>query len=175
MGLIAKLLAFRRTTRGAVQVSEAVADKGAGANVTADHYSAPGVDSRPTVADYVLMVPVAGAGKHAAAGYVDPINAGLAAAGEVRLYARNAAGVAMGSVWLKGDGQIVIANALGLSVTLKVDGSLEHWTGAVIDLTGDIKTTAVPLVPGAMVSLRTHTHSGVTTGPGASGPPVPGV
>jgi len=172
MGLIAKLLKFTRVTRGAVRVTEATVDCTSGYLVTADHYSAPGVDSAPSPADYVLMVPAPGAGKFAAAGYLDPVNAPKAGAGEMRIYARNAAGIEICEVWCKADGTIVIAGPVG-AVTLMLDGSLGHWTGAVIDATGDVKTPVVPFVPGAMISLRTHTHA-VPTATALSVPPAPG-
>ena len=164
MGLIGLVLNFARIVRGGAQVSEATVDRSAGANLTADHYTAPGVDAAPLPADYVLMVPTGAAGRYAAAGYADTLNAPKAGPGEMRIYAR-AAGVAVAEVWLKSDGSIVVANLVG-SVTLQVDGSVEHWTGTKITALGDVKTALG-------VSLNTHTHGGVTTGPGTSGPPIP--
>lgn len=64
------------------------------------------------------------------------------------------------------------------SVSLTLDDQGLHATGDLdvtgsIDATGDI-TAGTLGGPTTSVSVLTHTHSGVTTGSGTSGPPTPG-
>src|SRR5690606_28930585 len=102
-----------------------------------------------------------GTGAQQVSGYQDTKNAGKAAKGEYRVYARNAAGVVMAELWLKGDGTIEFSNLLGAG-KLNPDGSAEI-NGAKITLLGDVITAAG-------VSLDTHVHP---TPFGPSGVPTP--
>jgi phage baseplate assembly protein V len=61
---------------------------------------------------------------------------------------------------------------------IKLQGSKIKITGDVevtgkVDATGIIKSTTDVKAGPASISLLTHTHSGVSTGGGTSGPPVP--
>lgn len=77
------------------------------------------------------------------------------------------------------------------SITIrKKDGTKYIKLTDKIEIMGDVEVTgflsstedieaigeivALALIPALSVSLSTHTHSGVTTGPGTTGPPVPG-
>lgn len=122
MGLIGQLLSFIRTTRNGANVSDVKTDPGGGANVTAEHFAAPGVDSHPLPGDYVCAVPVPQSGRKAAVGYVDPVATPKAEAGETRLYARQSDGTPVAEVWTKNTGEVTTANDNG-SVTLAPDGS----------------------------------------------------
>lgn len=123
MGRIAKVLSFVRAVRNGAQVSEAKGDPGGGPNTTSAHYSAPGDDGFPLGTDYMLLVPLPGEGREAAAGYLDPKNAGKAARGEKRIYSRDASGAAIADVWLKSDGTIVAAGPSG-TLTIAPDGTI---------------------------------------------------
>lgn len=64
------------------------------------------------------------------------------------------------------------------SVSLTLDDQGLHATGD-LDVTGNIEATGDITAgtlggPATSVSVLTHTHSGVTTGSGTSGPPTPG-
>ena len=121
MGRIAKLLSFVRLTKNDANVSDVKVDPGAGANITAEHFAAPGDDSHPLPGDYVALNTDSGTGRESAIGYLDPLNEPKAASGEKRIYARNSDGEVVVEVWLKNTGEATIVNENG-SVTLQPDG-----------------------------------------------------
>jgi len=121
VGRLAKLLSFVRTTKNEAQVSEAKADPGGGAIVTAEHFSAPGDDSHPLPGDYVTLNSDSGTGRETAVGYVDPINAPKALPGDKRIYARDEDGAVVVEIWLKNTGEATVLNANG-SIVLRPDG-----------------------------------------------------
>lgn len=175
MGLIGRLLAFSRGTRKGAQVAMSKIDPGGGYNVTSEHFGAPGDDGQPLPGDYVVAVRVPRTGGSVAVGYLDPTNAGQAGPGERRLYSRAADGALMAWIWLKADGSVVIENDGGGSIVMAPGGDIV-LNGVTIDTAGNITTSATieggTVRTAAGIDLDTHTHSGVTTGGGNSGPPV---
>lgn len=121
MGRLAVLLSFLRTTKNGAKVSDVKVNPGGGANVTAEHFSAPGDDSHPIPGDFVALNGDSGTGRESATGYLDPKNAPKALPGDKRIYARGSNGVLIVEVWLKNTGEATTVNANG-SVTLRPDG-----------------------------------------------------
>lgn len=151
MGSIAKLLSFTRVLRNGAKLSDVKLDPGGGANLTAEHFADAGDDSHPLPGDYVATVGIPRDGGQAAVGYADTINDPKAAAGEKRIYGRDAStGAAVNEVWLKADGSVMIANSNG-AIELKADGSVDI-NGAIISVAGEV-TSATGRV------LSTHVHA----------------
>jgi len=159
--MISKLLSFTRKDAGSV----ATVDPGGGLNLSADHFSAPGDDSRPLPDDYVALVETQRTGGVAAVGYMDPKSEQKAEAGEKRIYARDASGAAVVELWLKADSSAVLSNALGL-IELKADGSVSI-NGVTIDAAGNVEVPASIKV--ASKEVNGHIHPGVTIGSGSTG------
>lgn len=137
MGLIAKILSFTRTERDGAKLSDVKVNPGGGANITGEHFADAGDDSHPLDTDYGAAMPVRRSGGAVIVGYADPINDPKAAAGEKRIYGRNAAGEAVNEVWLKADSSVIISNALG-AIELKADGEiLTSNAGGSISLKAD--------------------------------------
>ena len=110
------------------------ADPGGNAIKTYEHAGDAGDDAQPLPGDRLVAVPGPGTGTEIAVAYVDPINKGITAAGEKRIYGRDpSTGVINSSVHLKANGDIVSSNAGG-SVTLKPDGTLTANTAKAIIL-----------------------------------------
>ena len=182
MGRIARLLSFTRALLGTANVSEAKVDPGGGANVSAYHFAAPGDDSNPLPDDAACIVDIPGRGRFASVGYADPKNAGVAARGEKRIYARDSNGAIVGYFWLKNDGTIWCANLAG-SFTMQPGGSVVI-NGVTITPSGDIQTAgkveadtveadtveADTSLKVATKEVNGHTHGGVTPGAGTTGP-----
>ncbi len=165
MGRIARLLNFVRTIRNGARVSDATVDGGGGADITAEHFSAPGDDSFPLNTDYVALTSASGSGRESAVGYIDPINAPKATAGDKRIYARDAdTGAMVVEVWLKTDGSITGTNANG-SFALQAGGDFVV-NGVIIDSSGAMTVPSSLTVSGK--ELAGHTHP-VTTAPGTTG------
>jgi hypothetical protein len=163
MGLIALVKSFTRRVVDGVRFSDVKVDPGGGANITGQHFAAAGDDSHPLPTDYALLVKNKQTGGYSIVGYADPINDPVAAAGEKRIYGRDANGAAVNEVWLKADSSVIISNALG-AIELKADGSVDI-NGATITAIGGVITALGR-------DLDTHIHSGVTSGGQTSGPPV---
>lgn len=144
-----------------------------GQPVTAPHFADPGDDSVPLPGDYAALELSAGSGAEQIAGYADVRSTPKAAAGEKRIYARNAAGTTVVEVWLKADSTIVIANASG-SYEMAANGDVTI-NGVVITAAGEItapgEITAMAASPATSVGLSTHLH-GSGTGPTTA--PTPG-
>lgn len=171
MGLIGTLLRFVRGTVDDAEVSEATIDPGGDANLTAQHFGAPGDDSHPLAGDYVAVAESPGTGNVHVTGYLDPANAGQAAAGEKRLYSRDGDGAPIAVIWLKADGTIEIRNDNG-SIELAAGGDV-MINGVVIDTSGNVTAPGeVTAKDGPnSVGLSTHLHA---TAMGPSDPPTPG-
>lgn len=149
MGRIARLLSFIRGERNNTKVSDAKVNYTGGANALADHMAPPGDDSHPLPGDYVALVEQPQSGRFAAVGYLDPRNEQTAAAGERRLYSRNADGQRVAQVWLKNDGTVLLENGNG-HIRLQPDGSV-NINGLVIDTNGNVTTASG-------ISLDGHGH-----------------
>lgn len=179
MGLIGKLIDFVRGEVDDAKVADVTIDPGGGANLTTHHFACSGDDSRPLPDDFVAAVPSTGSGNAMAVAYLDPKNAGEAAAGEKRIYARDSGGDPVVWFWLKNDGSAIVDNGSG-SIELGADGVVTI-NGATIDTDGNIATpgdvaadgevTAQAAVPASKVGLSTHLH---LTGMGPSDPPTGG-
>ena len=84
------------------------------------------------------------------------------------------------TVWLKGDGTLDIVDKNNNSIQTTSSGiNLGVGGTTILALTStgatfNVKVTATDFSDGSVTSYKVHTHSGVTTGGGTSGPPVPG-
>lgn len=197
MGRIAKLLSFVRSAVKGTKVSNVKVDPGGGANITAQHFSAPGDDSHPLPDDYVATMPVQRTGSEVAVGYLDPKSEQKAQPGDKRIYARDPAdGSVVVEIWLKNDGTAVTSNANG-SVTLSPDGSIKGTNsngsfelqaggnfvvnGVTIDTSGNITSPATITAPtvvgstsltaaGKEMAGHNHAITGGSSAPGPTGP-----
>lgn len=141
MGRIGRVLAFIRTVRHKINLTDVQVDPGGGPNITAEHFSAPGDDSYPLPGDYVGLTDQPGTGRESVLGYLDPKNEQKADVGEKRIYGRDTDGNQVNEFWLKNTGEIVITNGPGL-ITMQVNGDVVI-NGARIDAaTGDVVTAA---------------------------------
>ena len=177
MGLIAKLLSFTRRDVDGVKLSDVKVDPGGGANITGEHFAGAGDDSHPLDSDYAAVMPIRRGGGAIVVAYADPLNEPKAAAGDKRIYGRDAAGAAVNEVWLKADGSVIMANSDG-TVELRANGSIVGSNssgdfelesggdfvanGAKMKTDGDVETSDG-------VSLRNHVHVYTWTDPGGSG------
>jgi len=166
MGRLAVVLSFFRTLRNGANVSDVKVDPGGGANATAEHFSSSGDDSQPLPGDYALLVGSTGEGREEVSGYIDPLNAGTAAPGEKRIYARSTStGDVVASLWLKNTGEVVCSNAAGGSFGLDAAGQF-IVNGVVVDLAGLLTATDVTATTND-VTLSTHNHGGSPPTPGS--------
>lgn len=190
MAALNVILSFLRTIRNGARVTDVKVDPGGGFNRTATHSAPPGDDSFPLLEDQAVSVDVGGSGRQAIVGYMDVKNVPVAAAGEKRIYARDGDGATIVEIHLKADGEVVLLNAGG-SFAMKLDGSIKGQNangafeleaagdfvvnGAVIDTTGKITSPTQIVSPLMTVDgkeLKNHTHGGVTTGAGVTGPNI---
>lgn len=125
-------------------------DRGSRDNVTAQHFTAAGVDSRPIATDYVALSEAAGSGRQTAVGYLDKNNAPKAKPGEFRTYARDESGSIVSEVWQKSDGSVEISNKSGGSIKMLADGSID-LNGFTISKTGQATDSNG-------ISLHGHKH-----------------
>jgi len=100
VGLIAEVLQFFRGEDGDAQVAYTKSDLGGEDIVTPQHFQGSGVESQPLPTDYQIVVPGPEVGTFVAVGYLDPLNAGTARAGEVSLYLRDGNGAVQGELYL---------------------------------------------------------------------------
>lgn len=105
MGLVADLKQFFRGEDGDAQVAYSKGDLGGEDIVTAKNFQPTGFDGQPVPGDYMLLVPGPEAGTFVVAGYLDPKNAGVTRAGDVRLYVRDGEGDVQGELHLTNDGE----------------------------------------------------------------------
>lgn len=154
-------------------------DPSGGNLITAPHFTSPGEDSLPLAGDSVGLSASSDSAEHAA-GYADTRNTGVAQPGEKRIYARDADGVVVASVYLRGDGKVEIEAPAGLTIRgdVRIEGKLDT-TGAIaaagaVTADGAVSSkqevTAKAGTPGA-VKLSTHSH---LSGTGPTQPPTPG-
>ena len=91
-------------------------DPGGGNNITAPHFADAGDDSPPLPGDFAALADSSGSGAEHVTGYADTKNAGRAAKGEKRIYARNPSGAVVAEVWLKGDGTVHVITAAAVLI-----------------------------------------------------------
>lgn len=168
MGLLSILKEFLRSSDQGTPTPEGKFDPGDGDVTTAGHFTPPGTDAQPLPGDLAYLGDDQGRGNLQALGWQDTKNAGVAGAGEHRIYARSPAGTVVAEIWAKADGSILVRSVLASSsVELGADGSLElaNATGAVtIDASGNV-TFKTPL---GTFGAGTHMHNspfGPTAGP----------
>ena len=186
-GMIAKVLSTVRASRKGVPKLDVKADPGGGGNITFEQVSPAGEDSVPLPGDYLGGVSTQGTGRSFASGYNDARNVGIAESGEVRRYARDAAGAPVSSVHLFRDGSIELVSETGESgLTLAADGSLEGFNASgsfKLEVSGDFTangatiTAAGEVINKLGIVLGTHVHVGSPTAPlggvSPTGTPVP--
>lgn len=182
MGVVCRVLSFTRAMRNGARVSDTKSNPGGGANLTGEHFSAPGDDSYPLSTDYVYKARGAQAGRFVSIGYLDPLNTPKAQKGDKRIYARDATtGAVVVEVWLKNDGAAIIENA-GAIVTVSPNGSILGSNSAgrfELENGGDFVANGVTIKPGGIIEgvtsltagdkeLVDHTHPAGTP-PGNTG------
>lgn len=161
MGTIATVKSSERVAEG-VNLQVEVGD---GDEETVELAQPPGVDSLPLPGDEPVLQESAGSGSQAAVGFIDPKNAGKAAEGEHRTYARSPDGTVVAEIWTRNSGDIEIT-------CIKAGGKIK--LGKVeIDQDGNITTPAEVTAKAQTtpVKLSTHMHP---TAMGPSGAPTPG-
>lgn len=167
-GREAEVLGVERAQRDGKELVEVRVDAGDDDPSTAEHWGPPGDDSPPLPGhDFAHLVETSGSGAEAAVGYQDVTNDGEAEPGEKRLYARNAAGAVVATVWLKGDGAVVVTNLGGKSLEMAPNGDVTIKGNLLVE--GEV--TAKSASPTTAVKLSTHLHP---TGVGPSSAPTPG-
>lgn len=150
MGRIGVVEKFEANTDEGEMVDVVTVDIGGGALISIPHAGVPGDDSPPLNGDYVVMVSHPGGVGEIAVAYADPTNPRGAAQGERKINARNAAGVIIASIWMKGDGSITAVGPAGEfsiaadgSITLENSaGSISLAAGGAVDINGNL-TVAV--------------------------------
>lgn len=166
MGRVAEVLSTKRVNDEDGHGVDVTCDPGGGQNVTAALFAASGDDSPPLRGDFVALEDSSGTGVEHVVGCADVRNAGTAANGEKRLFARDANGAVKIQLWLKGDGTLVIGHGNG-SIEMAADGAVTI-NGLVIDPDGNVTTpgeiaadgevTAMAASPGTSVKVSTHLH-----------------
>jgi len=146
MGMTSIVRAFSRRVFAGAQFARTTIDPGAGANQDAVHFSDPGDDAQPLPGDLVASASNAASNGQNALGYVDQQNAGITAAGEKRIYARDADGVISASIFLHNDGSIILANE-NATLTISATGDFD-WSGGSFTINGQ--------------QFATHIHSAGT-------------
>ena len=123
------MVEFLRSSDQGTPTPEVKLDLGGEDTVTGYHFSPAGTDAPPRPGDVAYLGEDLGAGNAQAVGYQDPINAGVAAAGEHRVYSRDADGAPIAELWLKADGSILVRSvAGGSSAELAADGAITLTT-----------------------------------------------
>ena len=146
MGVTSIVRAFARRVNAGAQFARITIDPGAGANQDAVHFSDPGDDAQPLPGDLAASASNAASNGQNAVGYVDQKNAGITAAGEKRIYARDEDGNTVSQIYLQNDGTIIISNDNGV-ITLNPAGNFD-FTGGTFTINGQ--------------QFATHIHSAGT-------------
>ncbi len=183
MGIMAVLKNFTRVFSGDVHHTDATVDPGGQPLKTSEHFSAAGDDSHPLTGDYVAAVSIPRSGGCVAVGYVDPSNAAVTQPGGKRIYSRNENAAPQGQVWLKNNGENLVANSV-VSLKQTPDGAQIVTNGAgtyELEAGGDIVINGVRISPGGVITQVTsfkdaagreyvnHLHNAGTP-PGTTGP-----
>lgn len=197
MGLLGRLLSYSYRVVNGFNIGDVKTDPGGGENRTAQHFQPANIAGRPLPDDVAALLPVPGAGRVVAVAFGDPSAPDDLEPGELLLYARDDTGARVLSVKLANDGALTARNADGGELLLNPNGSgrLGNSNGGIIidaggqvtingftiDTSGNVSTTGsgefgtgefgTSLRVGGK-ELNNHTHSGVTTGGGISGPNI---
>lgn len=183
---IGKVLSFLRNLRNGDNFTDTKNDVGGGDIVRAKHFADPGDDSAPLPGDFCINVPTKKTGNQAAAGYVDPKNAGISQPGEARKYARDSAGSEVSQIYQQNDGAITIENAAA-SLVISPSGQIDLLNGAgfiqllpsgTVNINGTTIDAAGNIVGAGTISdaggrdLTAHKHPAGTP-PGNTGSAIP--
>ncbi len=153
MGRIATVIQFFRSSAAGKFFAAVKSHTGGQYNLTPKIFSAGGDDAPPLPGDNNYLGETSRPGRWAALGFIDGKNAGVALAGEKRIYGRDASGNIVNQFYLKRDGTVVSTNA-GSTVTQTPSGlvTIENPAGGAIKLlaNGDIMLNGVlfPLAGG---------------------------
>lgn len=168
MGRLATVGEFLRNNDQGTPTPEVKCDAGDGDASTAGHFAPAGTDAPPLAGDVAYLAEDLGRGNAQAVAYQDPKNAGVAAGGEHRIYARAPDGTPVAEIWAKADGSILVRSILkGSSVELGADGGIQlaNALGSMaIDAAGKVTFTT----PLGTFGGDSHMHGspfGPTTGP----------
>jgi phage gp45-like len=149
---IARIVKTLWQTRGAAPGSAVVVQLASGGDQqrTAEFYQLPGIASGPTPQDRAVVVPTASGYRVVVASHNYRVNVEVSA-GETIIYSTDADG-----------------GAKQAEIKLTTDGK--------IDLNGSSKTLVThaeldTALQNLVTAFNAHVHTGVTTGPGSSGPP----
>lgn len=161
-GLIGRVLELLTNAGGQAEVKT---DSGGGDTATALTYTPAGIDSKPLVDDYAVMVAGTRTDEGFAIAFYDQKLEDDVEDGETRVYSRESAGTLAASILLKKDGNIEI-ESIG-------SGSVITLNGVTIDQDGNITSPAEVTATGATgtVALSTHLHN---TAMGPTAPPTGG-
>ena len=113
-------------------VRDVLVNPTAGANVTAPRFGPPGDDSLPLPEDTAALISTRRRGGRAAVAFIDNTSP-VADPGEKRIYARDANGAVVASLYLKKDGTVSITGP-GASVVMAPDGTVQ-----VVNAAGEAK------------------------------------
>jgi hypothetical protein len=171
VGRLATVVEFSRSSDQGTPTPEVKCDPGDGDTSTGFHFAPPGTDAQPLPGDVAYLGDDQGAGNEQAIGYQDPKNAGVAGAGEHRIYSRAADGSIVAEVWVKADGSILVRSVLaGSAAELGPDGAIE-LSNAQGKLAIDAAGNVVATTPLGTFGAGTHGHNSPF---GPIGPPIPG-
>ena len=160
MGRIGVIKDWLKKVRGNASVRRVKADTGGNYTATGDVYQPAGDDAAPLLSDYVIMVKGVN-GQYHAVGFLDPKNANIAEPGGRRIYARNASGSEVASVYVKPDGEVEIKNALGNFKMLPT--GVVNINGAIIGVDGSI-TSPVSVGAPTVAAATSLTVAGTEVG-----------
>jgi len=136
-------------------------------NIYATRFNSCNEDSKPLPGDFCLLDSLMKIGRKVILGFFDPKNESSISDGEKKIYSRNSSGGIVAFIYLKSNGSIDIS-LNGNVFQFDVEGNL-FCPGNLI-VSGEI-TASDAVLNG--IRFTTHRHSGVDTGSGDSGPPVP--
>jgi hypothetical protein len=147
-------------------------DPGGGDATTVSHYASSGDDAPALASDFCALTDASGTGAENVVGYADVKNAGKAAPGEKRIYARKPDGSVTCDIWLKGDETIVMTFGAGGSFECKANGDVVI-NGVTISKLGAITARGEVTANAATIPVKLAGHTHLTAGTGAPVGPTP--
>lgn len=119
MGRVGTVKAVNSEDFNGEKLNTVVVDLGGGEVITGEHFCNSGDDALPQIGDYAIVVGVD------IVGYIDYNTEFITLRGEKRIYARDADGALICSIYLQQDGTILVSND---------SGSIEMSSSGVISL-----------------------------------------
>ncbi len=162
MGLVTIVLSTVREIRNKVSQLDVKGDPAGNTPLTSVSFQPAGDDANPLPDDFDHRDETQGNGVYSVLGFVDPVNPGITAPGEKRIYARDASGAIVSSIHLKNDGTVVVTSTADVSIN-----------GAIIGTDGNVTTAGGADLDALQAEFDAHVHGGVTTGAGVTGGPQP--